>query len=45
MTMRYGGWGRACGRVAAHGGHLGLDLGQMAALLHLEREGGGDGRG
>ena len=32
-------------RVGAHCEHLGIDLDQMAALLHREREGGGDGRG
>ncbi|HEY2956657.1 MAG TPA: hypothetical protein VGM21_00385 [Actinomycetota bacterium] len=29
-------WATACGRVAAHCGHLGIDLDQMAATLHAE---------
>jgi hypothetical protein len=38
-------WGQACERVATHCGHLGVDLDQMGALLHPEREGGGDDQG
>jgi hypothetical protein len=36
-------WLQAFERVGAHCEHLGIDLDQMAALLH--REGGGDGWG
>jgi hypothetical protein len=32
------GWAQACERVAAHCGHLGIDLDQMAAILHAERD-------
>jgi hypothetical protein len=32
-------WGGAIERVGAHCLHLGIDVDQMAALLHLEREG------
>ncbi len=32
------GWAQACERVAAHCGHLGIDVDQMAALLHAERD-------
>jgi hypothetical protein len=38
-------WVEAVERVWAHCEHLGIDLDQMAALLHREREGGGDGWG
>jgi hypothetical protein len=31
-------WGQACERVGAHCQHLGIDLDQMAALLHAERQ-------
>ena len=31
-------WGQACERVGAHCQHLGLDLDQMAALLHPDHE-------
>ncbi len=34
------GWATAVERVAAHCGHLGIDVDQMAALLHAEREQG-----
>ena len=37
-------WLEAFERVGAHCQHLGIDLDQMATLLHREREGGGDGR-
>jgi hypothetical protein len=36
-------WVEAFERVAAHCEHLGVDLDQMAALLHRERKGEGDG--
>jgi hypothetical protein len=36
-------WLQAFERVGAHCEHLSIDLDQMAALLHPEREGGGDG--
>jgi hypothetical protein len=32
------GWAQACERVGAHCEHLGIDLDQMAALLHAERD-------
>jgi hypothetical protein len=32
------GWVTACERVGAHCGHLGIDLDQMAAILHAERD-------
>jgi hypothetical protein len=32
------GWATAVERVAAHCGHLGIDVDQMAAILHAERE-------
>jgi hypothetical protein len=38
-------WLEAFERVGAHCEHLGIDLDQMGALLHREREGGGDGQG
>jgi hypothetical protein len=38
-------WLEAFERVAAHCGHLGIDLDQMGALLHREQHGGGDGQG
>jgi len=38
-------WVEAFERVAAHCEHLGLDLDQMAALLHREQQGSGDGQG
>ena len=38
-------WLEAFERVGAHCEHLGIDLDQMGALLHPEREGGGDGQG
>jgi hypothetical protein len=38
-------WLEAFERVAAHCEHLGIDLDKMAALLHREPEGGGDGQG
>jgi hypothetical protein len=38
-------WLEAFERVAAHCGHLGIDLDQMGALLHREQQGGGDGQG
>ena len=31
------GWAQAVCRVAAHCGHLGIDVDQMAAILHAER--------
>jgi hypothetical protein len=31
-------WGQACERVGAHCQHLGIDLDQMAALLHPDHE-------
>jgi hypothetical protein len=31
-------WGQAIWRVGAHCQHLGIDVDQMAALLHPERE-------
>jgi hypothetical protein len=34
------GWATAVERVAAHCGHLGIDVDQMAALRHAEREQG-----
>jgi hypothetical protein len=37
-------WLDAFERVATHCEHLGIDLDQMAALLHREREGNSDGR-
>jgi hypothetical protein len=33
-------WGQACERVGAHCQHLGMDLDQMAALLHAEPQEG-----
>jgi hypothetical protein len=33
-------WVQACERVAAHCQHLGIDLDQMGALLHAERQEG-----
>jgi hypothetical protein len=33
-------WGQACERVAAHCQHLGIDLDQLGALLHAERQEG-----
>ena len=36
-------WGQACERVGAHCQHLGIDLDQMADLLHPEAE-EGEGR-
>jgi hypothetical protein len=33
-------WTQAVERVCAHCGHLGIDVDQMAALLHAEREQG-----
>jgi hypothetical protein len=36
-------WLEAFERVGAHCQHLGIDLDQMGALLHRERQGGGDG--
>jgi hypothetical protein len=33
-------WGQACERVGVHCQHLGIDLDQMAALLHAERQEG-----
>ena len=38
-------WLEAFERVGAHCEHLGIDLDQMAALLHHEREGEGGGHG
>jgi hypothetical protein len=38
-------WLEAFERVGAHCEHRGIDLDQMGALLHREREGGGDGWG
>jgi hypothetical protein len=38
-------WPGAVERVAGHCEHLGIDLDQMAALLHGEREGDGNGWG
>ena len=32
------GWATAVERVGVHCGHLGIDLDQMAALLHAERD-------
>ena len=32
------GWAQACERVAAHCEHLGIDLDQMAAIRHAERD-------
>jgi hypothetical protein len=37
-------WLEAVERVGAHCQHLGIDLDEMAALLHRELQGGGDGR-
>jgi hypothetical protein len=37
-------WLEAFERVGAHCEHLGIDLDQMAALLHREQQGGGNGR-
>jgi hypothetical protein len=34
-------WGQACERVGAHCQHLGIDLDQMADLLHPDAEEGG----
>jgi hypothetical protein len=36
-------WIEAFERVGAHCEHLGIDLDQMGALLHRERQGDGDG--
>jgi hypothetical protein len=36
-------WLEAFERVGAHCEHLGIDLDQIGALLHHERQGGGDG--
>jgi hypothetical protein len=36
------GWAQAVERVAAHCGHLGIDVDQMAAIRHAERDPGGD---
>jgi hypothetical protein len=33
-------WGQACERVGAHCQHLGIDLDQMAALLHADYQEG-----
>jgi hypothetical protein len=33
-------WGQACERVGAHCQHLGIDLDQMATLLHAQRQEG-----
>ena len=33
-------WGQACERVGEHCQHLGIDLDQMAALLHAEHQEG-----
>jgi hypothetical protein len=38
-------WLEAFERVGVHCEHLGIDLDQMAALLHHEGEGAGDGWG
>jgi hypothetical protein len=38
-------WLGAFERVGAHCEHLGVDLDQMAALLHRQQQGGGDGWG
>jgi hypothetical protein len=38
-------WLQAFERVGAHCEHLGIDLDQMAALLHCEGEGSSDGWG
>lgn len=32
------GWAQACERVGGHCEHLGIDLDQMAAILHAERD-------
>jgi hypothetical protein len=36
-------WLEAFERVGAHCEHLGIDLDQMAVVLHRERQSGGDG--
>jgi hypothetical protein len=38
-------WLTAFERVGAHCQHLGIDLDQMGALLHRERQGGSHGEG
>ena len=38
-------WLQAVERVGAHCQYLGIDLDQMADLLHREQHGGGDGQG
>jgi hypothetical protein len=38
-------WLEAFERVGAHCEHLGIDLDQMAAALHRERQGDDDGQG